>query len=258
VDSDYSDYSFFYDSFYTSPEYIAYCTDSGYCFDWGGQFVDDDGNVINPSQFIHATDGYTMQTHEIRITSPQENRFRLVAGLFWQGFEHEIFQRYQINGLGGYVADGVYSPISVTGWPDTIWLTNQVRNDDETAVFGEMSFDILENLTATAGLRWFQTDNSLRGFFGFNANYSSNYGEALCFSDRQFNGSPCTNLDDKVDESDLIPGGDPEPAAFAPELFAAWVAERPDLWQAISEGIKAAWQQHEPLEVAVNRDAKRC
>ena len=92
-------------------------------------------------------------------------------------------------------------PISVTGWPDTIWLTNQVRKDNDQAVFGEMSFDILENLTATAGLRWFQTDNSLRGFFGFNANYSGNYGEALCFSDRQYNGSPCTNLDDNVDES---------------------------------------------------------
>jgi len=48
-----------------------------------------------------------------------------------------------------------------------------------------------------------------------------------------------------VDESDLIPGGDPEPAAFAPALFAAWVAERPDLWKAISEGIQAAWKQHE-------------
>lgn len=50
---------------------------------------------------------------------------------------------------------------------------------------------------------------------------------------------------DRVEESDLIPGGDPEAAAFAPDLFAAWVAERPDLWTPISEGIQAAWKQHE-------------
>ncbi len=191
VDSDYSDYSYFYDV----------------CCGYGAYWTDDTGAPLaDPSQFIHATDKYTRTTQELRIASPRENRFRVIGGVFYMQAEHKIFQNYQINGLGGYVDDtGAYSPISVTGWQDTIWLTNQVRNDDETAVFGEMSFDILENLTATAGLRWFQTDNSLRGFFGFNANYSSNYGEALCFSDRQFNGSPCTNLDDSVDESDTVP-----------------------------------------------------
>ena len=48
-----------------------------------------------------------------------------------------------------------------------------------------------------------------------------------------------------VNELDLIPGGDPEPAAFDPAIFALWVADRPDLWGAISAGIAEAYRKHE-------------
>ena len=204
VDADYSDYSFFYDAYYTSPDYIAYCSDPANaadfpdgCFDWVGQFVNDNGNLINPSQFIHGTDGYTMQSHELRIASPKDNRFRVVAGLFWQDFEHEIFQRYQINDLA--------TDISVPLWDDTIWLTNQLREDQSQAIFGELSYDFTDKLTGTAGIRYYEYDNSLRGFFGFNENYYDGYGTALCFSDVQYNGSPCTNLDANVDDSGDVP-----------------------------------------------------
>lgn len=198
IDSDYSDYAFFYDSYYTSADYIAYCssTPDG-CFDWVGQFVNNNGNPVNPSQFIHGTDGYTMQSHEIRIASPKEDRFRVVAGLFWQDFEHEILQRYQIRDLS--------SDISVPLWPDTIWLTNQLREDQSQAVFGEIAFDFTAKLTGTAGIRYYEYDNSLRGFFGFNENYYSGYGTAHCFSSVQYNGSPCTNLDATVDDSGTVP-----------------------------------------------------
>jgi outer membrane receptor protein involved in Fe transport len=190
VDQDYADYTFFYDQ----------CC--GYAAYWG----DDTGvPLLDPSQYIHGTDGYTRQSHELRLASPQDKRLRFVGGLFYQQQEHEIFQRYKIDGLGGFLSEGAYLPIEVTGWEDTIWLTNQLREDKEEALFGELSFDLTDNLTATAGLRWFKTENSLKGFFGYNANYSSNYGEALCFSDKQYKGSPCTNLDDKVDEDGTVP-----------------------------------------------------
>jgi len=193
VDSDYSDYAFFYDTYYTN-----YCTQyPDDCFEWGAQFVNDNGDLINPSQFIHATDGYTMQSHELRIASPKEDRLRIVAGLFWQDFEHEILQRYQINDLA--------TNISVPLWDDTIWLTNQLREDQSQAIFGEIAFDFTEKLTGTAGLRYYEYDNSLRGFFGFNENYYSAYGTAQCFSTVQYNGSPCTNLDANVDDSGNVP-----------------------------------------------------
>jgi iron complex outermembrane recepter protein len=191
VDADYSDYTYFYDVLY------------GYAYYWGDATG---APLADPSQFINGTDGYKRQSHEFRISSPQDNRFRFVAGLFFQDQEHEIFQNYQIRGLVGYPdGDGGAVPISVTGWPDTIWLTNQLRKDKEQAIFGEVTFDFTDSLSGTAGIRYFEYENSLMGFFGYNENYSSNYGEALCFSDKQYNGSPCTNLDDKVDDSGSVP-----------------------------------------------------
>lgn len=53
-----------------------------------------------------------------------------------------------------------------------------------------------------------------------------------------------------VDEADLIPGGDPEPVEFDPALFAAWIAERSDLWLQIAEGVAAAYRDHEEQKEA--------
>lgn len=180
-DYDYSDYSFWYDSLYGS----------------GAYFYNDAGELINPSQIIQGQDDYKKTSHELRIASPADARFRFVAGLFWQEQEHDIFQRYRVVG-------DLTTLFEVPGWEDTIWLTNQARKDKDEAVFGEASFDFTEKLTGTLGARYFRYDNSLKGFFGFNENYSVNFGTALCFSDEQFRGSPCVNLDDNVKESDWI------------------------------------------------------
>ena len=160
---------------------------------YGEYFYDDDGNLVPPAQHIDAKDGYTKTSHELRLTSPKENRLRFVAGMFWQRQGHNIFQRYLV--------DGIASSIEVPGWPDTIWLTAQQREDQDEAIFGEISFDIAPGLTATAGGRWFRTENSLFGFYGYGAGFSSGTGEAACFSDEPFHGAPCVNLDKSTKES---------------------------------------------------------
>jgi iron complex outermembrane recepter protein len=179
---DYSDYAYFYD------------VQEGY----GVYFYGDDGNPLaDPSQFIQGSDGYKKQSHEIRFATPADRRVRFVGGLFTQKQTHDIFQRYLIRDLA--------EVLSVAGWDDTIWLTNQARRDEERAIFGELTVDLTEKLAVTGGFRWFEVENSLRGFFGFAAGYSSNYGELLCFSPTQFRGSPCTNLNDSVSEDGIIP-----------------------------------------------------
>jgi len=56
---------------------------------------------------------------------------------------------------------------------------------------------------------------------------------------------------DKVLESDLLPGGDPEPVDFDSDLFALWIADKPDLWGAVVKGVVDAVRAHE--EAAENR-----
>ena len=179
-ESDYSDYGFWYDTL------------AGY----GAYFYDDNGTLINPAQYIQARDGYKRSSHELRIASPQDQRLRVVAGLFWQEQTHDIFQNYKVDGLS--------SAIEVPGYPDTIWLTSQKRTDRDQALFGELSYDLTDSLTVTGGMRWFKARNSLKGFFGYGAGFSSGTGEAACFSSEPFQGAPCTNLDKRVSESDSI------------------------------------------------------
>lgn len=76
-----------------------------------------------------------------------------------------------------------------------LWLTQQERHDDDSALFGELEYDLTDKLTATIGGRYYRTDNSLKGFFGFSSGYSSGTGEAACFSPQPFRGAPCLNLD---------------------------------------------------------------
>ncbi|QUD87395.1 TonB-dependent receptor [Phenylobacterium montanum] len=176
--TDYTDYSIFYDQQYHS----------------GAYWVDSNGNPLaSPQQEIVGTDKFTKESHELRISSPSTDRFRIIGGFFEQRQTHWILQDYQINGLA--------ASSSVTGWPGTIWLTDQMRVDRDIAGFGEASFDITPQLTATFGLRGYQYRNSLEGFFGYGIGYSSHTGEARCFDFIHYRGDPCVNLNKTVSGS---------------------------------------------------------
>ncbi len=198
--SDYTDYAETYDSLYQGAGGIA-----NYFY-----FSDAAGNTIDPRQKVLGSDHFKKISQEFRVASPTENRFRVVAGLFYQRQSNLIHQDYQIANLN--------PALSVNGIPGTLWLTQQKRTDKDYAVFGEASFDILDNLTLTAGGRAFIYDNSLIGFFGFgrdpngppyNGAGSSRTGVAGCFNTdgstvrnngagtllpAVVSGSPCTNL----------------------------------------------------------------
>lgn len=193
-DNEYNDYSFFYDVQY------------GY----GAYWYDNDYNPINPSQYFLGNDQFTKMSHEIRLSSSKENRVYFVAGLFYQEQEHLIEQNYKIDGLADF--------LHVDGWPDTIWLTQQTRKDIDSAIFGEVTFNATENLSITGGIRFFEAESSLKGFFGFSDGYSvsGRNGEALCsvrlgnpIGDETgwvpFRGAPCTNLGAKTKENGNTP-----------------------------------------------------
>jgi outer membrane receptor protein involved in Fe transport len=80
----------------------------------------------------------------------------------------------------------------------------QRRVDRDYAIFGEISFDITDDLTLTGGIRGYTYKNSLVGFFGYSAGYSSGTGEAACFKPIVVDRSPCTNLDKSTSDTDFI------------------------------------------------------
>ena len=175
--SDYTDYSVLYDQQFN---YAAYFYNNAHAF-------------IDPTQAIIGRDHFTKDSHEVRLSSPSGDRIRFVTGLFYQRQTHYISQNYFINNLA--------TSISVTGWPGTLWLTDQLRTDRDYAAFGEASFDITDKLTVTGGIRAFKSDNTLIGFYGFSAGFSSHTGEAKCFAPVSVDRGPCTDLNKEVKQT---------------------------------------------------------
>ncbi|HEX4505938.1 MAG TPA: TonB-dependent receptor [Alphaproteobacteria bacterium] len=178
---DYSDYTAAYTNAYAQAgiNFPAY-------------FTDNNGKQVNPSQRIIGRDHFTKLTQELRIASPTEDRFRFVAGLFFERQGHKIHQDYKIDGIG--------SDISVPNFPGTIWLTQEMRFDRDLAAFGQATYDIDDHWSVTGGVRVFETRNSIYGFYGFGAGFSSHTGEAGCFIPGNFEDAPCSNLDKTVEE----------------------------------------------------------
>ena len=162
---------------------------------------------INVSQYILGTDQYRKLSQELRVATPKDFPLRFIGGLFYERQEHYIEQNYRIDALP--------TLDSVTGWPQTWWLTDQIRVDRDYAIFGELSYDITSKLTGTVGYRFYRYDNSLDGFFGFGANqgFSSGTGEKqnnpqasppTCVAPGIL-GTPCTDLAQEVKKDGSTP-----------------------------------------------------
>jgi len=147
--TDYTDYTDAYDAIYAS---------SGGILDYF-YFRDNAGNNVDPRQFIIGTDHFTKMSHELRVSSPSDKPIRFLAGAFYQVQTNHILQDYLVANLA--------DDLSVGGWPGTLWLTNQKREDKDWAIFGEANWDITPQLTVTGGLRFYKFNNSLFGFAGF-------------------------------------------------------------------------------------------
>ena len=180
VASDYSDYAYFYDALY------------GY----GAYFYDNNYDLISPNQYIVGGDRYRRLFGELRISSPQDNPLRVIAGVFAQRQYHEIEQHY--------IIDNLIDMFVVTGTNSNVWLTRQDRVDRDYAAFGEVSYDVTDQLTLTGGARLYHYKNSLEGFFGYSSSFSSRTGEAACFAPASIEGTPCTNLDKTTADTGTI------------------------------------------------------
>lgn len=142
--SDYADYEFFY------QQYTQY---------WPA----DTGFVNFPASW------YQQFSNELRVASPREYPVRFVAGLFQQRQLQNIFNNIATpeNDRPQYE---VGYPNPPSGYGGTEYLLNEQRVNRDTAVFGEVSWDITPNLTLLGGIRRFKFDNSLEGFYGFGPN----------------------------------------------------------------------------------------
>jgi len=186
---DYSQYSIGYDAQAIVNQY-AYT-----------RFIDASGHLLDRVvQYTANRDKYTKMSHELRLSSPAENRFRATTGLFYQRQTDDIRAEFDVPNLPVFY--------EVAGQKNVYYLSQMDRTDRDYAVFGDATFDITDKLKLNGGIREFWVKNTLYGFFGFNDNGYSSSGEAICFTPLVttpgvYTGAnrPCVNTNKKVVEN---------------------------------------------------------
>ena len=194
---EYSDYSVFYDRVYGS----------------GANWVGNNGRPVMPQEFVDGAGYFEKWSHELRVTTPADLPVKGTVGLFVQRQLHNIWQLYTMPGFGYnnvYTGNpnGFADALSIPGYPDAIWLTDEQRVDRDKAAFAQVSWDINSQWSLTGGLRYYKYDNSLEGFFGYSANYSGSTGQSQCFAPPiggGLRGAPCQNFFKEVSNTGTVP-----------------------------------------------------
>jgi outer membrane receptor protein involved in Fe transport len=199
--AEYSDYSVFYDRVFGSGAY------------WTGN----NGKSIMPEEFVIGAGYFEKWSHEIRLSTPADKPVRATVGLFIQRQLHNIWQLYTMPGYG-YTSvygggfnqpspnpDGFATALSIPGFDNAIWLTDEQRVDRDKAAFAQVTWDMTSQLALTGGLRRYSYDNSLQGFFGYSANYSSHTGQSQCFAPASTQFAPCTDLNASSSDAGWVP-----------------------------------------------------
>jgi iron complex outermembrane recepter protein len=220
---DYSDYSYFYDAYYTT----------GY---FAGLHFDNNGDAIPPVARYTNNDAYSKQSHELRISSPADKRLRGMLGFFWQEQTHEFQQNFMVAGLADVMLMNS-GEANMSRFADTVYLNNSDRTDKDRAVFASVSFDITDQWELTLGARFFEPEVTVKGFFGFGLGFNpdrvpgsgsndagepgdpanggsgayspvgqgwSRNGEWRCPSQADYKDAPCLNVDKGIQESEHI------------------------------------------------------
>lgn len=200
---EYSDYSSFYDRVYGS----------------GAYWVNNNDAPIDPQYFGIFSEHYQKWNNEFRVSTPADKPVKATVGFFVSRQLQNIWKQYTIPGYG-YTSvsggsygqpspnpDGFAQSYSIPNLENTIWLTAQQRVDRDRALFAQIQWDITSQWSVQGGVRFYHYDNSLGGFYGYAATYSSRTGVAKCFPGRPPVNplAPCTNLDTEVSKSGSIP-----------------------------------------------------
>jgi outer membrane receptor protein involved in Fe transport len=202
-EADYSDYSYWYDVAYSTGSYAGF---------FANMFVDNDGNYLNRAHSFANNDHYTKTSHEIRISTPQDKRVRGLLGFFYQKQYHDFFQTFgNVVGLADQFSLNRDEPDSPK-YPGVVYLNSMDRTDTDQAVFGQIAFDLTDQLELSLGARYFEPEVSVQGFFGFGIGFTeygwSGTGENQCNvigagqEDRK--DGPCHNVDKGISESDSV------------------------------------------------------
>lgn len=163
---DYTNYSRSFGEYYQ-------CTGSGTGIGSGTPYC------YSPDSYWHDKTRNTHMTHELRVSSPAEKRIRFIAGAFYETFRIYDDMQFEYKSIPVCTASIIASNSGCLGLvqtnpnstqnepgtedPKTAFGEDTQRGYDQYAAFGSVDFDIFQNLTLTAGTRYYDYKESETG-----------------------------------------------------------------------------------------------
>ena len=114
--------------------------------------------VMLPSRLNDTTD-FKGFTQELRLSSSGAGPLQWVAGAFYADSDRKYAQRLPTPGYDGFtdatLGAGTSAAVANGYGPDSPYNADLPYNLKQVALFGEMSYDFTNQLTGTAGVRWY-------------------------------------------------------------------------------------------------------
>ena len=127
---------------------------------------------VDPTKFYKEETSTSRITHEFRVNTSSENRWRITAGVFYDSQELSTVGQFQLGNTDlPYFTDlqrtlAGNEGINSNGGPfsSEISFVNDITHTiDQIAVFGQFEFDITDTVTASLGARWYEIEDTFKG-----------------------------------------------------------------------------------------------
>jgi len=191
--------------------YITYYQCSGAYFDFSLPH-----NCFDPTKQYIETTRNERTTHEFRINSDGQNRFRYIAGVYFNEVEtnhsgefqyfgtNDAFRENITNLYGSAAADGFAlgnttlptSGVTTSGPRSslTTFFNDYTRTEDEVAFFGQLILDVSDAVTLSVSARSYDLDSHLQGASNFSFGCRDGIGaNSLATPDGRCNGTDYSN-----------------------------------------------------------------
>jgi outer membrane receptor protein involved in Fe transport len=155
---------------YSRGHYAGYyqCNYPGYPFVGGTPTAGSAGFCYSPSSFWREHELNTHQSHELRLSTPDEWRLRALGGVYWENYTIHDDANWSYGSSPNFVP--IAPPPGVTANDPTprpagnVYLQDITRGYKQTAAFMSVDFDILPKiLTVTAGTRYYDISDFEKG-----------------------------------------------------------------------------------------------
>ncbi|MGJ8688284.1 MAG: TonB-dependent receptor [Gammaproteobacteria bacterium] len=155
------------------------------------------GTCQSPELFVNSSTDTEMQSHEIRFSTDPDQPISATFGGFYSKLDLRELNDYAypgsekaiaFNGVQGFGPNFSALPSSAADagqWPEGVIFRNDTyRPDQQRGIFGEVTFELTEQLSLLAGARWYDIEVDLRGsaagsFGNFGASVDNNAGNNL-------------------------------------------------------------------------------